>query len=95
MDHQITVPGFDSMKDLATTVGNLRYDALHEFLFELHNKLADDAKADSDRNRPQLAASLFEASLDVGQSAKHIGDAWKHSEPFMPKHDIYDQSDMD
>lgn len=94
MDHQITITGFDSMEDLATAIGNLRYDPLHDFLYHLHDKLSADAKADAERMRTKLSASLYAASLDTGQAAKHIKEAWRHSEPHM-RNDIYDISDMD
>lgn len=65
--------GFDQ---LATDLGNLRYDALGEFLQKLSDKIAKDAKADEGRERYQLAHQL-------AYSAKHIKNAWKICEPFM------------
>jgi len=70
-------------KDLADQVGNLKYDALVEFLGCLSNKLAQDAQADLARGRPLLSKALFNAAINVYRTQKDIADAWKISEPFM------------
>jgi len=65
--------GFDK---LAEDLGNLRYDALAEFLNKLSKKLNKDSEADSNRERNQLAKQLTYAG-------KHIGNAWEICKPFM------------
>jgi len=73
----ITEINYDGGLDkLATDLGNLRYDALGEFLEKLSVKIAKDADADEGRERHLLAKQL-------AYSAKHIKNAWKICEPFM------------
>lgn len=72
--NEIDYPGgFDK---LTTDLGNLRYDALGDFLQKLSEKVKKDAKADESRERHQLSTQLKYA-------AKHIKNAWKICEPFM------------
>lgn len=72
--NEIDYPGgFDK---LTTDLGNLRYDALSQFLQKLSEKVEKDAQADEGRERYQLANQLT-------YSAKHIKNAWKICAPFM------------
>jgi hypothetical protein len=82
MIHKTSVNGFGSLKDLAETVGNLRYDALHEFLRHLENKLHEDSGDDHDRGRQKLSTCLFKAGDGLDVVAIQIQQAWKISEPF-------------
>lgn len=78
MNHlrNINYPG--SLDQLATDLGNLRYDALADFLKKLADKLAKDSDADLSRHRVKLAAELAGASECVKR-------AWEICKPFMEK----------
>ncbi len=71
---EIEYPG--GYTQLAEDLGNLTYDSLAAFLDKLADKIDKDADADAKRQRPQLSKQLRFA-------AKHIGNAWKISEPYM------------
>jgi hypothetical protein len=76
MKHDIEVNypgGFDKLTE---DLGNLRYDALAEFLTKLSEKLNKDSEADKNRGRSLLATQLAYAG-------KHIGNAWEICRPFM------------
>ena len=72
-----------SLAELATDVGNLRYDALAEFLTLLSAKIAEDGQKDAGRGRAQLAAALQNSAAELVASAKHIEKAWQVAKPFM------------
>jgi len=72
-----------TLTDLAVEIGNLRYDALAEFLRTLAGKLAADAAADSERRRPQLAAALRDGETGVAAAAAAVDLAWQISAPHM------------
>lgn len=76
MKHKTEIVYPDGLAGLAGDLGNLRYDALAEFLSLLAVKLAKDAEADMGRKRPQLARYLRDASDSVDK-------AWRLCEPFM------------
>lgn len=66
-----------SMDDLIEDIGNLKYDALSDFLMKLSEKIEKDGNADFKRKRFKLAKELKQASV-------HINNAWIISKPFMP-----------
>ena len=68
---------------LATELGDLRYDALAEFLKHLAEKLNKDSIADGQRNRNKLSKELATASELIHQASKHMDNAWVICEPFM------------
>ena len=70
---------------LAVDLGNLRYDALADFLGRLSAKLAVDSEADAGRGRVKLAGELAEAAAHVASASKCIEAAWRIAEPHMPK----------
>lgn len=72
--HETSIDG--SIENLAERIGNLRYDALSEFLFHLARKLEKDSAADLARGRPQLATRLDEAKTAIDA-------AWRISKPYM------------
>lgn len=72
-----------TIKELATAVGDLRYDVLTEFLNELSEKLKSDSKKDMAGNRVRLATSLLQASHSVMNAKVMISVAWKISERHM------------
>ncbi|AWM35797.1 hypothetical protein GobsT_65070 [Gemmata obscuriglobus] len=80
-NHVERYPG--TLAELATELGDLRYDALATFLEELAAKLEADSLADSTRGRGKLAAALQAASEQVAGAAEHIAKAWHICEPHM------------
>jgi len=75
--HKSVIEKYDgSTEQLVEDIGNLKYDSLSEFLKLLSEKIERDSKADAGRERFKLAKELESAS-------KHIGEAWRISEPFM------------
>ncbi|MDY3561050.1 hypothetical protein R5W23_002309 [Gemmata sp. JC673] len=80
-NHVERYPG--TLAELATELGDLRYDALATFLEELAAKLEADSLADGARGRGKLAAALRAASDEVTSAAEHIAKAWRICEPHM------------
>lgn len=72
-----------TLEELAEDIGNLRYDALANFLEALALKLAKDSEQDAVRNRLKLAAQLQEGSRLVTNSKSCIDMAWIISKPYM------------
>jgi hypothetical protein len=72
-----------TLAELAAEVGDLRYDALAEFLRVLSAKLGQDAGQDEGRGRARLAASLHDASRSLREAAEAIERAWRICEPHM------------
>ncbi|MFN7119736.1 MAG: hypothetical protein ACK4TA_23275 [Saprospiraceae bacterium] len=68
---------------LATELGNLRYDALAEFLHLLSEKLHQDGIADANRGRVKLATQLQHASKSLESTANAIEEAWRICKPYM------------
>lgn len=84
MIHRSTLEKYEgSFQQLAEELGDLRYDALAEFLLHLHEKLTKDSIADENRGRAKLAKCLALASKSIEHSAKEIQKAWVISEPHM------------
>jgi hypothetical protein len=76
IEHTNDIPYEGGYPKLADDLGNLRYDALADFLELLAAKIDRDAAADAGRGRQQLAAELKDA-------AEHIARAWRICKPFM------------
>lgn len=68
---------------LAESIGDLRYDALSDFLKLLSTKLDNDSKADKSRSRFKLAKSLNEAAKAIEVAKIRIDESWRISEPYM------------
>ncbi len=84
MIHLMNVPGWSgSLKELADALGDLRYDALRDFLAALSEKLERDKIADYDRKRIRLGIELHHASAALDKAFRNIDEAWRISEPFM------------
>lgn len=69
--------------ELANEIGDLRYDALVEFLHVLAAKLTEDATADAGRGRPRLAAALRGGAAGLRAAAAEVERAWAISAPHM------------
>ena len=80
-NHVERYPG--TLAELATELGDLRYDALVIFLTELAAKLEADSLKDAARGRQKLAAKLLAASGEVSDAAEHIAKAWSICAPHM------------
>ena len=86
MIHLDTVERYDgSMEELAADVGDLKYDALAEFLNLLARKIEADGDKDKARGRVKLAHELHSSADALRQSAESIDRAWVICEPIMPK----------
>jgi hypothetical protein len=81
MIHKTKIEGYD-LQTLANEIGDLRYDALQEFLLCLALKLKKDSLKDRMRGRTQLANQLDEASNHIEKSVDSIEKAWIICEPF-------------
>ena len=75
MIHKTEIEGYDLQK-LADEIGDLRYDALQEFLLHLSLKIRNDALKDRNRGRIKLANQLRTASENIQKSAESIDKAW-------------------
>jgi len=86
MKHPSTIEKYQgSLEELATDLGNLRYDALEDFLNLLANKIHLDGNADLGRGRKKLANRLYQAAKQIQSAAQEIQVAWDISEPYMKK----------
>lgn len=81
LDHVQKYDG--SLAELAEDIGNLRYDALADFLRALSDKIASDGAKDYARNRVKLAAHLQHCAEKVHEAAIDCDQAWRICEPFM------------
>jgi RNA-binding protein YlmH len=81
--HNTTIKDYNSAKELAIDLSNLRYDVLAEILKELSKKLEMDAEKDLDRGRIKLHHHLINASLKVEDASQEISKAWSICEPYM------------
>jgi hypothetical protein len=84
MDHKNYIENYKgNLKELAEDIGNLKYDALADFLRLLSEKIKKDGEKDKLRGRIKLSTSLFNCSEKIGQSAENIDKAWEISEPYF------------
>ena len=88
MKHDIHIKDYDSLKDLAEDIGNLRYDALQLLLEELTNKLERDYEADKGRGYDQLACGLYQICSAFRWAARSAEKVWKISKPKMKPEDL-------
>ena len=88
-----TYPG--TLADLATDIGDLRYDALARFLELLSDKILGDAENDANRGRMKLAASLRSCAEQLEKACCDIESAWDICKPFMYPVDIDSTADME
>ena len=62
--------------ELATDIGDLRYDALSDFLNLLSDKIKHDGDKDFERGRVKLAKQLHDCAEELHQSKINIDEAW-------------------
>lgn len=86
MIHRSGLPHYqDDWKKLAEELGDLRYDALADFLSALSDKIALDAGEDEARGRHKLASKLHESAAQLSGAGNAIAKAWEICAPFMKK----------
>jgi hypothetical protein len=84
MIHDDKVPHYGKdWATLAEALGDLRYDALSDFLLELSKKMAKDADADAGRERHKLASELYTTATKLEGAAEATERAWEICAPFM------------
>lgn len=84
MIHKSTVTNYaGSMEELAEDIGNLKYDALADFLNLLAQKIEKDGDKDKARNRVKLARNLHDCSSKLKECKISIDKAWEICEPYM------------
>ena len=85
MKHKNWIKGYENdFEKLATEVGDLKYDALGNFLSLLSKKIAEDATKDRERGRNKLGKNLESCANNLKESSKNIQNAWVICEPYMP-----------
>lgn len=72
-----------SMEELAEEIGDLRYDALSEFLELLAHKIQKDGDKDKGRGRIKLATHLHHCANEITKAQTSIDKAWIICEPYM------------
>jgi len=80
--HPIHVDGL-TPKELAKAVGNLRYDALRDFVEALSVELQEQSHNDVLKDRRKLAGELDQAGHRLAMACFSIDDAWLICKPFM------------
>lgn len=85
--HTKEVAGITDMKLLAEKIGDLHYKTLSTLLYHLSDKLYADGLKDFNAGRTNLSNKLFEAQMSIQRSHQHIEQAWKVSQPFMPRNE--------
>ena len=84
MIHKDQIDGYKgSPTDLAEAIGDLKYDALANFLELLAAKIEKDAAKDRSRGRVQLATSLEKSAAHLVTAKLNIDIAWRISAPYM------------
>jgi len=77
MIHKSKVENYPgSMKALAEEIGDLKYNALSEFLELLADKIEKDGDKDKGRSRIKLASNLHECSDKLRGCKDAIDKAW-------------------
>ncbi|MGK0489555.1 MAG: hypothetical protein ACJAXB_002755 [Candidatus Endobugula sp.] len=75
--HSADIPGYkDNLEHLANLFGDLRYDALADFLLYLSNKIEYDGAKDELRGRAQLASKLAKSGEQLKLAETYIRQAW-------------------
>ena len=86
MNHSDKIEKYDGdLKSLAYDIGDLKYDALSEFLFALSYKIKWDSYADANRRREQLSNILLNCANNIKIASCNIKNAWDICEKHMEK----------
>lgn len=81
MIHNTEIEGYN-LTDLAEQIGDLRYDALADFLKALSLKIEKDGQKDESRGRVKLATQLKKTANELQVCSENIQAAWVICEPF-------------
>lgn len=87
MEHKTTLEYEGGTAKLVEDIGNLRYDALQQFLTDLGRKVRIDANADRTRGREKLSGLLEKTADRLLESAAAVGAAWILCKPHMENED--------
>ena len=82
--HKTKIKGY-TLNTLAKKIGDLRYDALSEFLNALADKIQEDGKRDKKAKKTKLAKELDSAQEYIRMANDHINGALNISLPRMMK----------
>lgn len=83
MIHKSHIEGYNgSMEILAEEIGNLKYDALAEFLDLLAAKIERDGDKDRSRGQVKLANHLQSCSVKLTEAKLSIDKAWGICKPY-------------
>ena len=80
--HKTEIEGY-TLDELADVLGDLRYDALAEFLEKFSDKLRSDAQADLRKDKLQLSDELYSAFYHARKTMDCVEKAWEISKPHM------------
>lgn len=84
MKHPTRVEGWNgSLYELATAIGNMRYDTQAEFIQLLIEEFELQSRNDHDHGRQQLSARLDHVAAHLDWARSDLMTAWKICEPFM------------
>lgn len=83
MIHKTKISKYNNLDDLAEEIGDLRYDALANFIGLLADKIERDGDKDQSRNRVKLAGNLHDCANQLKKAKSSIDRAWKICEPYM------------
>jgi hypothetical protein len=82
MKHTTQLRGFSSPGQFAEEFGNMRYDAMTEYLEALAVKLRRDSLADYERERYKLSSRLTTAAGIIQMLSSTLQQAWTICEPY-------------
>lgn len=84
MEHKEIVEKYDgTLEELVEDIGNLRYDALADFISLLAIKLSRDSEKDLNAGRTKLAHELNVASYRISDAEESIINAWEISAYYL------------
>lgn len=79
-------------QELANELGDMRYDALAEFLGHLADKIREDGEKDASRGRPKLAKYLTTLALHLRVAQEGANAAWGVCEQYVDHDEEADPS---
>ena len=82
-EHKAHIQHYETHKELAEAIGNLRYDSLIELFDELSKKFERDAIADGKRGRKLLSEKLHAVSFGFAVIKINMQKTWKICKRYM------------
>ncbi len=84
MKHPSHVEGFEgTLEELAKRIGNMKYDAVRDFVDAIAKDIRRQADGDSWGNRPRLAKQHYETAAYLESARDALGAAWTICEQYM------------